>query len=174
MKKFFVSVLLFYIFFYFISCKKEANTNRYDFSKYTATNASGDTIGEPDTTDWTFDNDWSGRDSLFINFNDTIMLTDSLPGYIELSSAIPNPNDGRFVLGVNTERECKMRAACVNSELEILYYHAFKFTGGPGMLVFDFRGITSFHQRKNYRLYYGFYNASDSLYYKGHGDFRIE
>ena len=39
---------------------------------------------------------------------------------------------------------------------------------------FDFRSISTFRSGNNYRMYYGFYNANDSLYFAGHGDFKIQ
>ena len=157
----------------FVSCKKTFVTP-VDFSKITVADSSCIYISDVDTTDWSYDATWTAQETSFLNFADTISITDSLTGYIQLSAPCPNPNHGLFILGMNTEHQCKMKLVCVNTDMHILYYTARKFTGGPIVTVYDFRALTSFHPNKNYRLYYAFYNSKDSLYYKGHGDFRIE
>ena len=157
----------------FSSCKKTTVTP-IDFSKITVADASCIYISEIDTTDWTYDNYWSAQELSFLKFGDTITITDSVTGYVQLSAPCPNPNDGLFIVGMNTERQCRMKLVCVNTDMQILYYTSRKFTGGPIVTVYDFRANTAFHKNGNYRFYYGFYNSKDSLYYKGHGDFRIE
>jgi hypothetical protein len=155
------------------SCKKDASFY-YDFTQYTSTDATGNLIGQTDSTDWGYDNTWTSAESKLLSFKDTLVINDTATGYIHLSSAFPNPSGGTFFIGVDTERECKMKAVFVNEQFQILHYLSRKFTGGPILTVHDFSGYTSFHKGKNYRMYYGFYNSKDSLYYKGHGDLRIE
>ena len=159
--------------FFFSSCKKTTITP-IDFSKITVADSSCIYIGDVDTTDWTYDATWTAQEISFMNFADTISITDSATGYIQLSAPCPNPNGGVFILGMNTERQCKMKLVCVNTAMHILYYTSRKFTGGPIVTAYDFSSLTAFHKNANYRFYYGFYNSKDSLYYKGHGDFRIE
>jgi hypothetical protein len=173
MKRFYLLLLSSLLAFHFYSCKKQDITP-IDFTRYTATDSTCSILGEADITDWTADSTWAIQETALLTFNDAIVLVDSVAGFIQISPPCPNPNDGHFTLGINTERECKMKIACVNTEMETLYYSTEKFTGGPTMLTYDFRPLTSFHKEMNYRLYYAFYNSKDSLYYKGHGDFRIE
>ena len=109
-----------------------------------------------------------------MNFSDNILLTDSIAGYIEVAAPCSNPSEGQFAISINTERQCKMKVAFVNTEMETLNFTSIKLTGGPTVTGYDFRSLTSFHKGMNYRMYYAFYTAKDSVYYKGHGDFRIE
>lgn len=155
------------------SCKKDDSTP-IDFSKITVTDTSCIFISDVDNTDWTYDAAWTIQEKSFLNFIDSIVVTDSTTGYVQLSAPCANPNEGAFTLGINTEKQAKMKLVCVNTEMEILHYNSAKLTGGPITRAFDFRSNTAFHKNENYRLYYGFYNSKDSLYYKGHGDFRIE
>ncbi|HLP50604.1 MAG TPA: hypothetical protein VK154_06940 [Chitinophagales bacterium] len=154
-------------------CKK-STVSPYNFSKITVADNSCMYISEVDTTDWGYDAAWTTVEYNFINFKDSVIVTDSLAGYIQVSAPCPNPSEGVFIMGLNTERQCMMRLACVNTEMQILYYTVKKLTGGPIVTAYDFRSNTAFHKNENYRIYYGFYNSKDSLYYKGHGDFRIE
>ncbi len=159
--------------FFISSCKKDTSTP-LDFSKITVTDTSCIYISDVDLTDWTSDAAWTTPETAFLNFADTILATDSTTGYVQFAAPCPNPNDGLFTLGVNTEKPCKMKLVCVNTEMQVLYYTSLQLTGGPVATVYDFRSNTAFHKNENYRLYYGFYNSKDSLYYKGHGDLRVE
>lgn len=157
----------------FSSCKKDKSVFS-DFEQITETNGSCDTFGAVDPLDWTYDKTWSAQEEGYLKFRDTIPSGDSAVGTVEVSPACPNPGDGLVFIGINTQRNCKMRLVCINNEQQIVYYTARKFTGGQILTGYDFRGLTSFHKNEYYRFYYGFYTAKDSLYYKGHGDFRIE
>ena len=158
----------------FSSCKKETSTPP-DFSEITVTDSSCIYISDVDTTDWTNDVVWTTQETNLLNFADTtIVITDSVEGFIQLSAACPNPSAGVFFLGVNTQRETKMKLVCVNTEMEVLYFTTRKFTGGPILTAYDFTGISAFRANENYRVYYAFYTSKGVLYYKGHGDLRIE
>jgi len=172
MKTFLTTAFLF-ITVAFSSCKKD-NSTPIDFAKITVTDTSCIYISDVDNTDWTQDAVWTIQEKSFMNFADSIVVTDSTTGYVQPSAPCANPNEGAFTLSMNAEKQCKMKLVCVNTEMEVLYYSSTKLTGGPISNAYDFRSNTAFHKNENYRLYYGFYNSKDSLYYKGHGDFRIE
>jgi hypothetical protein len=157
------------------SCKKAA-LNTIDFTEITFTDSIYcGIIGEPDTSDWATDTAaWSAKENALLNFSDDLVIIDSVAGTINISAACPNPNDGHFRIIINTERECKMKIACVNTEMETLYFAANKLTAGANTAEFDFGALTAFHKNMYYRMYYAFYNSKDSLYYKGHGDFLIQ
>ncbi len=157
----------------FAGCKKDPAVYA-DFTKITVTDSDCIFIGDVDPADWTYDDSWNTQETTFLNYKDSLPKGDSTIGYIQVSAICPNPNAGAFSLNVNTGNVCRMHLVCVNNEFQILYYTSRYFTGGPNELSFDFGALTSFHKNENYRIYYGFYTAKDSLYYKGHGDFRIE
>ncbi len=173
MKKLYASLLSFVLLIQFSSCKKEVVTI-FDFSQYTTTDSNCLYTGAVDNSDWTNDAVWTTKENSLMNFSDNIVLTDSLAGYIEVAAPCSNPSEGQFSMGINTERQCKMKVVCVNTEMETLYFAARELTGGPVVTEYNFRSLTSFHKGMNYRMYYAFYTAKDSVYYKGHGDFRIE
>lgn len=164
---------IFLIAVFFSACKKESTTP-LDFSKITVADIYCVYISDVDSSDWSHDDVWTAQETALLNFTDTISVTDCTTGYVQISAPCPNPSEGLFILGINTERQCKMKLVCVNTEMQVLHYTARKFTGGPIATAYDFRSNTAFHKNENYRFYYGFYSAADSLYYKGHGDFRLE
>lgn len=155
------------------SCKKDTVTT-LDFSQITVTDSYCLYIDAVDISDWAQDANWTTQESSLLNFLRTISVTDSVAGFVQLSGACPNPSAGKFALGINTEHACVMKLAVVNTEMHVIYYTCKAFTGGPILTAYDFTSLTAFRKNQNYRMYYGFYTAGDSLYYKGHGDFRIE
>lgn len=157
------------------SCKKDPVTKVLDFSRITTTDDQGYILGIADSTDWTFDSIFLAKELALLNFNDTnVKVTDTLTGNVTIQPAYPNPGVGIVALSLNTERECKFKIVCVNDEMQTLYYHMVRLSGGDYTAQYNFTTSTSFHKPANYRIYYGFYNSRDSLYYKGHGDIRLE
>lgn len=155
------------------SCKKETSTP-LDFSQITVTDSSCIYISEVDVTDWAFEAGWTTQENDLLNFARTVSVTDSIAGYVQLSAACPNPSAGKFIVGINTERACVMKVAIVDTDMHVLYFANRVFTGGPILTAYDLTSLSAFHANENYRMYYAFYTSKDSLYYKGHGDFRIE
>ena len=173
MKKFYFLLLLSVITIYFDSCKKTTVTV-VDFSKYTATNNECE-ITSKDSTDWTNDLIWSYADSSLVAFSDTFVFNDTLTGKISITPACPNPSNGLFICNVTPQRQCKMKLVCINTNYDILYFNTYLLNSEPITLGFDFREATAFHKNVNYRMYYAFYSSlRDSMYYRGHGDFRIQ
>lgn len=162
-----LTVLLLY------SCKKESHAG-YNFTEITVTDTNGNSTGSTDSTDWGYDSKWSSAEIKLLSFKDTLKTTDTATGYIRLSPLFPNPGNGVFLMGVDVEKACKMKAVFVNEQFQILHYLSRSFTGGPILTVHDLTINTAFRKGNYYRMYYGFYNSADSLYYKGHGDIRIE
>jgi hypothetical protein len=157
----------------FYSCKKESHAG-YNFTEITATDANGTSTGTTDTTDWGYDTNWSTAETKLLSFKDTVKANDTATGYVQLSPVFPNPSTGIILMGVDVEKACKMKAVLVNKQFQILHYLSRPFTGGPILTAYDFTSLTAFRRGNYYRMYYGFYNANDSLYYKGHGDILIE
>lgn len=156
------------------ACQKDS-VNVIDFSEITPTDVNGAPMGAADTTDWTFDAAWTSRETALMTFNDTAFnSSDSVMGAIAVSPAFPNANDGLFIVGMDPERQCKLKYVFVNTDFNVLNYGIRKLNGGATFYTFDFRNNTAFDKGANYRMYYGFYNSKDSLYYKGHGDIKIE
>lgn len=174
MKKLSTLLLASGLMFYFSACKKTAVTSPPDFSKITVTDSSCIYSGAVDSTDWTYDDTWTTQELALLNFTDTISVTDSTTGYVQVSAACPNPNHGVFIIGTDVQKQCKLKVAIVNTSMQLLAYNTYHLTGGPIMTGFNFAGSGSFHANENYRMYYAFYNSQGTLFYMGHGDFRIE
>lgn len=155
----------------FFSCKKEPAPKEVSFTNITETDSLGNINGTVDTLSWTADSTWTATEQALLYFTspgDTI--NDTLLGSVSVAPAYPNPSDGVFSLRVSTSQQCFMKVAIVNTAYEILYYNSRIMWGGPFILQYDVSGFTAFHRPGYYRMYYGFYNSYDSLYFKGHGN----
>lgn len=155
------------------SCKKDVQ-QVVDYSAYVATNNECRVTGTPDSTQWTNSVLTRATDTANLTFADNIVIVDSATGPIIINPPCPNPSNGFFIWNINPTRQCKLRMVCINTAQDIIYYNAFGLSGGPITLGFDFRTISTFKSGNSYRMYYGFYNANDSLYVSGHGDIRIQ
>ena len=155
------------------SCKKEV-TQIVDFSKYTATDNECRIVGVADTTQWINSVLSRAQDTALLIFADNIFISDTQAAKISITAPCPNPSNGFFIWNVNPSRQCKLKLVCVNTDGDILYYNSYGLLGGPMTLGFDFRNQTVFRSGTNYRMYYGFFNSLDSLYFSGHGDIRIQ
>ncbi|MDB5282043.1 MAG: hypothetical protein JWO06_1118 [Bacteroidota bacterium] len=172
MKKFYLLFIIPVLLIYFASCKK-TTVAVVDFSKYTVTDNEC-RVSSIDTTDWNNEVIWSLQDSNLVAFTDTFSFFDTLTGKVSFSPACPNPSNGLFICNITPEQQCKLKVVCVNSKFDLIYFNTYLLYAEPITLGFDFREATAFHKNNNYRMYYAFYTSRDSMYYRGHGDFRIQ
>ncbi len=155
------------------ACKK-TTVQVVDFSKYTQVNNACEITTIADSNQWTNNVLNRNEDTATLYFNDNVYITDSVAAQVTVSASCPNPSNGLFIWQVNPTRQCKLKVACVNTSGDIVYYNSYGLGGGPITIGFDFRSLSGFKKNNNYRLYYGFYNSHDSLYFSGHGDISIQ
>ncbi|MBK7148700.1 MAG: hypothetical protein IPH78_07695 [Bacteroidetes bacterium] len=155
------------------SCKEEAFTP-LNFSEFTRTTDSCSIIGTPDLTDFTNDPQWTAQEEKVMSFKNLLSGADSMAGNLQVFPICKNPNHGSFSLGIFSEKACKLKLAFVNYDMDILQYATLLQDSGEVTYPFDFSALSAFRPNENYRLYYSMSTAADSVYYRGHGDFRIE
>lgn len=153
-------------------CKKEPVVV-YDFSVQTTTDSTCQIITE-DPTDWTYDPYWTRKDSLFVLFNDNLSITDTTIGWVRVEPLCPNPTNKSFVLKIHSTKPAKAHFAIVNTDLEMVYYASGIVHGDTVIQKFDLTEYSSVLPQQNYRLYYAFFTGKNRMYYRGHGDFRVE
>src|ERR1041385_3745975 len=130
MKLLYTSAIFILLATQFISCKKEQAVI-YDFSNFSETDSNCLYTGAVDGSDWGSDAEWTTWEYALMKFSAIGTITDTLTGFVEISPACPNPSEGLFIVGLNTQRQCKMKIACVNPEMETLFYSTKILTGGP-------------------------------------------
>ena len=153
------------------ACQKET-VKVLDFSTITYTDSLCNLVGDTATENWTYDNSWVTAEFNLLAFKPISAVVDTTLSKITVLPACPNPNNGQFTLRIKSTKRCKLNWVMVNRGLEILAYSQQKINSGQFTIPFDFSANTAFDTASNYRMYYGFYNAKDSLYYKGHGNIR--
>ena len=156
----------------FQSCKKDT-VHIIDYSAYVPTDKGCRVTGALDTTQWNNNVLNRQQDTAFLFFADNFVTADSICGTITVSPPCPNPSNGFFIWNVNPTRQCKLKVVFISTAQDVVSYNVYSLNGGPISLGFDFRAQTAFRTDSNYRMYYGFYNSRDSLYFSGHGDIRI-
>lgn len=172
MKQFYLFLFAALLLTTFNACKKTPVTV-IDFSKQTITDDEC-RVTSTDTSDWINTAEWTRLDSSVILFRDTFNFNDTVVGKIHIAPICPNPSKGLFVWNVSPAEQCRLKVVCVNTKYDLLYLNSYLLQPEPVSLIFDFRGQTAFHPNNDYRFYYAFTNSKDSIYFKGHGDFRIE
>ncbi len=172
MKGFYIGAVLLSVFALFQSCKK-TTVVPINFSQITMTDSECRITGIPDTTQWNNDVLNYLLDTALLTFSTGVTTTDSIGGKINVTPLCPNPSNGFFIWNIEAARACKLKLVCINESYQILYYNVYRLSGGPVEIGFDFRANTAFKNDSSYRMFYGFYNSFDSLYYAGHGDFTV-
>jgi len=173
MKKIVFTVLSFFILLALLQSCKKNSVRIIDYTHYVATDKECRVTGTIDTTQWVNNVLNRAEDTAWLIYTDNIVISDSVCATISMSPPCPNPSNGFFVWDVNPSRQCKLKVVCISTAQDILYFNTYGLNGGPITLGFDFRSQTSFRTDSSYRMYFGFYNSRDSLYYSGHGDIKI-
>lgn len=145
-----------------------------DMTQISPTDEQGQAMGAADPTDWTYDATWTDEEHALMMFADTINnVLDTGNNIIQVYPAYPNPSSGLFSFYAACGKESKVKLVLVDSSMHSLRTFAYRTEEGAIHKHFGFH-LASDIDTGNYRMYYGFYNSSDSLYYKGHGDIKIE
>jgi hypothetical protein len=154
------------------SCHKETVTP-VSFSTIDSTDNECRVTGTVDTTQWCNSVLNRASDTLFLTFAANVGITDSVCGRVTMAPSCPNPSNGFFIWNVSCTRQCLLKVVCVSTAFDVLYFNSYVINAEPITLGFDLRAQTAFRNDSSYRMYFGFYNSNDSLYYSGHGDIKI-
>jgi hypothetical protein len=156
----------------FLGCEK-TNDFSIDLSGITTTDALGNVVGNPDPSDWAFDNEWTETEKSFF-LSDPVDLSESKQASIVMLPLYPNPVVNRVATFNFTSTDTSfVKVAIVNEKLQRLAFFTLKIS--PGLNAFSIPFPESvFPANSNYRLYYSFDTFSNPGYYKGHGDISIK
>ncbi|MCI1189638.1 hypothetical protein MON38_19620 [Hymenobacter sp. DH14] len=124
--------------------------------------------GPQDPTDWTLDATWNSTEqSLFASLG--IDLNGASQGTATNISAYPNPATAATTFRYDTPDAVSCQGIAVGNTYQSYYMRTFSTPARNLVLPLD---LSAFPKGQRYRLYYVLYNGS-KLYYKGHGDFRV-
>jgi hypothetical protein len=174
--------LIYFLLFLNLGCKKTAadvvqnvvnNTiNTIDVSKYSTTDVVGNSLGQIDNTDWTFDNTWTAAENALMQSPTPTQLLNTENATISLYPSYPNPLVEQFVLSFSTTKSTLLQLVVTDSLLNVKMRNFRTTNIGSNSITF-LLAANEYTNNKNYRLYYGFYSLSGGLFYKGHGDVAV-
>ena len=124
--------------------------------------------GPQDPTDWTLDRNWIATEqSLFASLG---LDLNGLPqGAASNISAYPNPATTAATFRYDTPDAVSCQVVVVGNTYQSYYMRNFPTPARNLVLPLD---LTAFPKGQRYRVYYVLYTGN-SLYYKGHGDIKI-
>lgn len=154
-----------------IQCKKNNDSPVIDVSQITSTDALGNILSQ-DNTDWTKDNNWTDKEQALFQAPTSAQLVNTETGTVTIFPAYPNPVINQQFLTIKTSTITLLQIVIVDNMLSIKKRY-FVLTSGSTLSFAYLFDAAIFTNNTNYRLYYGFYSLSDGLFYKGHGDIRI-
>lgn len=157
-----------------LQCKKTPDSQPIiDTSKITETNDQGEKVGQVDETDWTEDTNWKSAEyNLFMKPN-TTELENTETATITIHNAYPNPIWKMVVLNYVATEVTLVQVVVTDNMLNIKDRLFYKTKQGNNTIQI---AMDADHYKSNttYRIYYGFYSATNELYFKGHGDVKIQ
>lgn len=169
-------ILLLLLLTIFWGCNKEDDKSDQDdqlvfpaFSGYTHTDPIGYVLGEPDETDWTYDENWVQAEKDLFEDYASFYHVSSYDTSIKLHAAYPNPlTDIIFNLEYLKDPGVYLSVRLVNQEFEPLI-KADSIKSNSVSFKMDEFSISS---NTLIRVYYLFFR-NDSCLYKGHGDIMV-
>lgn len=172
MRKILVCLFLFAL--VFSHCGKEKiSTREIDVSRYTQTDNIGMVVGTVDETDWTKDSVWTAAESQLFESPPATALAGTTTGSVSVFPAFPNPVSQTFGFAFKAKQEALIQLVVTDNRLVVK--DRFSFRADTGSRVVMIRLTNDRYKSKtNYRLYYGFSSATDVLFFKGHGDLRLQ
>jgi hypothetical protein len=134
-------------------------------------------MGAADPTDWTSDGSWSKTERALFHFDPAVDLNGSQQGGLRGLGFFPNPvssvsRHGIFILG-STPTDLKAKLVIVDQKYKVLLEQETSLAKGSNTQYAFNLSADKFPANKLYRLYYVYYTAAGTLYYKGHGDIKI-
>lgn len=155
------------------ACKKEApSDDRIEISGITTMDANGVSMGAADPDDWTFDANWNARTLALFQAPSASDLTGANAADIHVYPAYPNPGNGTFHWGGTATLATHLQLVFTNDRLEVLQRNSFPVPQGGWQVAFQLPENN--FPSGTYRLHYAFYDVQGRMYYKGHGDVRVQ
>lgn len=176
MKKILIALLLF-SWFVNAKCKKETDdAPTIDVSKITPTDLAGNSMGQSDNTDWTFDNTWTNEEVKLMQAPTSAQLSGTEASDITMVPAFPNPLSTAFTFVAQIPKPACIQLVVTDDRLQVKdrFFLKNNNPGGSYFLSVINMDAAKYNNNTNYRVYYAFYSLADGLFLKGHGDIRIQ
>lgn len=127
--------------------------------------------GTQDPTDWTLDGPWNAREqALFQSLG--LDVNGPARGSATISGAFPNPATTGVQFGYSIPGMAVQKIVIVDSNYRVITETSSANPSAGVQFIFDLTR-NGFQKGQRYRLYYVLYNGT-TLYYKGHGDIKVD
>lgn len=160
-----------------LQCKKKeeaaAPEYRIDVSRYTMVDENGVVMGDVDPTDWTYDPNWDAATLAIFAPPPAALLAGTDTATIRLFPVLPNPGNGDFLFAYSASRSTLLQLVVTDDRLQV-QLRSFVPLANANTIYNTRIGLPATVGTGNYRLHYAFYNAAGTIYYKGHGDIRVQ
>ncbi len=168
-----ISSFFLLIFFCLVAGCDKTTPFTIDVSQITFTDSLGNSSGTADNTDWTQDAEWNETEKSFFR-TDPVDLSGTEVASITLLPAYPNPTSVKQItIRFTASAITYLRLALVDRQLNKLSFYSFITVAGLNAFIIPF-DETKFSANNNYRLYYSFDAPGTLMYFKGHGDVRVQ
>jgi len=152
-------------------------TINLEFKGVQMTDANGQPIGcygDDCMDDWTNISLTSDERS-YLSFNDSISPFNLDIATAEMFPIYPNPigNTGSMGMIFETTGKLKFKIVVIDTMAQVLIEQAFETQNGFNNLQLSPELFKDFERKTIYRMYYGFYDATNAPVYRGYGDFGI-
>lgn len=155
-----------------LNCKKDSNA-KIDVSAITETDNVGNTLSQIDNTDWIIDNMWTTDELALFQTPGSSQLTNMEKAIVSIEPSFPNPSAGGFYFAANISKSTLVQIVITDNMLSVKdRFFATNKNINFYLLKLNL-DASKYPNNTNYRMYYGFYSMADGLYYKGHGDLKI-
>ncbi len=160
-------VIIFVFVFSFFSCEKDKEQKNSDstiyFTGISKKDFEGNSLSEPDETDWRFDDEWTTKEE------DLFTETYSCSNQECLTNIVvyPNPFQNRFILNLSDlPNSSRLAIRLVNKNFDVLFEHD-SIEGIVSIMPPNISGYDTL------RLYYKLID-SENYEFKGHGDILVQ
>ena len=159
-----------------MGCSKSDSTPSIDFGPndgISYRNASNMPSGTQDPTDWTIDGDWNAQEQNLFASLGTNMNTSPQGFASYIGGAFPNPATSAVSFGYQTPGAALSKIVLVDNTYQFMAtFDGPKTASTSYSIVLNFNN-GNYKKGQRYRLYYVLYNGT-ALYFKGHGNIRVE
>ena len=157
-------------------CSKKNTVPTIDFGPndgISYRNASNIPLGTQDPTDWTIDGDWNAQEQNLFTSLRANLNTSPQGSATYIGGAFPNPATNAVRFEYQTPGTALSKIVFVDNNYQVMATFDGPTTASTSYSITINLNNGNYKKGQRYRLYYVLYNGT-ALYFKGHGDIRVE
>ena len=159
-----------------LGCSKSDSNPSIDFGPndgISYRNASNMPSGTQDPTDWTIDGDWNAQEQKLFASLGANLNTSPQGSATYIGGAFPNPATNAVSFSYQIPGTALSKIVLVDNAYQVVATFDGPTTASTSYAIALNLNNGNYKKGQRYRLYYVLYNGT-ALYFKGHGDIRVE